>query len=1105
VPEIKAGNVFRMGNEFLWSDPSGNTFPSHRYADNMQPGKTSREFFWTARDVWGDMKLVEKGNVPVREYRAESGRIEGSIPVRVTIPADASRFTVVIEDTNGKRIRNLAGDADPVDYRVPARNKAGLQTVEVLWDGLDEKGKLVAPGTYRVRGLTHKGLGADYEMCYYNPGTPPWPTIDGRGAWGADHSAPIGVAAGGDWTFVTWPVVEGGSGIIGIDPTGQKRWDDRRGIEKATADADYVYAYVTHWYTPETIVRYGLKDGSTQPFVLNGTPRLFDLPLVEMLDDNAAGKVTGMAVNNGTLVLALSSGSLAVLDAKSAAVRKRIPVTNPGEIAFSRDGKLYGLLDGKASLINLETGAVAPIATPGLGQPGALAVDADGNLLIADLGPDSQVKAFSAAGKLVYTCGKKGGRPIRGAFDEQAMVKMSSVAVDSKGRVWVVESWNYPRRVSVWGRDGKLIRDYLGNTGYAGVSCYLHDQDASLAYCGPMEFKLDRAKNTWKLTQILWVPDETKGESFAIHTGSNTHPQRFTSSASGTPHEYLFTHEFRLDEGTGNVVYMERGGRWQPVAAVCQVGHISGDYAHGNKVLAVPAGEWAGLDPKDGVIWNDLNRDGKVQRKECTLVSPSFPIANGWGGRIGSDLSIYTDGLFRFKPASFTADGAPVYSLDTRYNLGVADNGDLVPVPGEDRLLCLSFKGYANATTLSAVNLANGQLDWTYPNPYPGVHGSHRATMPKPGLLIGPLKICGVTRIDDQVGNVFMMRGNLGQDFFMTTDGLYVGALFQDGRLPYQGLPSTEAALKGMPMESFSEGGEPFNGWFGKQNDGKVRLTMGIPRQAAMIVQVKGLESIRRFTGRDVTLAMPAIVKADADNTRRTQASAGAKRYTMQKLAVAPAIDGNPTEWRALPAIDVVRDGQPDRASIKLAYDATTLYVLATVQDSSPWKNLGKDAATLFKTGDVVDIQLSAPGAAAHREPIAGDQRLLIAPYNGKPVVVRMAPVDKTAPAELHVRFQSPVGPKAFDRVEVLGEARVAVKVDERAYTVEAAIPLAAIGLTPQSGAAVLGDAGFISSDAAGMINTARTYWANSATNLVNDLPLESWLSPASWGAFQFE
>jgi hypothetical protein len=51
----------------------------------------------------------------------------------------------------------------------------------------------------------------------------------------------------------------------------------------------------------------------------------------------------------------------------------------------------------------------------------------------------------------------------------------------------------------------------------------------------------------------------------------------------------------------------------------------------------------------------------------------------------------------------------------------------------------------------------------------------------------------------------------------------------------------------------------------------------------------------------------------------------------------------------------------------------------------------------------------------------------------------------------------------------------------------------------------IRGDAGFISSDALGTLNVARTYWSNQATNLTNDLPSEAWLYPAAWGEFKFE
>jgi hypothetical protein len=1115
VPQIAPGLVIRLGNEFLWSDPTGKTYPIHRCVDNMQPGATDREFYFMSKPAWGDAKLVAQGHVPVRKYVGDEARIQGTLPLKATIPQDAARFTLVVEDRAGNRVRTVAADCDPADYAA-ASAASGSRAVAVKWDGLDDFGRLVAPGTYRLRGLTHRAFNAQYEMCYYNPGTPPWATKDSSGGWGADHTGPNNVAAVGDWMMITCPVVEGGCGIFGIDPHGQKRWSDHRGMGKITADEQYVYAYVTNWYTKETICRYRGRDGATQPFVLDGKPRTFDLPLTEILGAPSPGKVTGMAVHGDELVLALSSGKIAVLDAGSAAVKRQFSVSDPGEIAFSGDGTLYGLLSGQVYKINLADGQTTAISTPKVGQAAALTVDRQGNLLVADVGPDSQIKAFDADGRLRYTCGKKGGRPIRGAFDPQAMLQMSSVAVDSRDQVWVVENWNYPRRVSVWNRKGKLVRDYLGNTGYAGTGCYLHEQDPTLAYCGPLEFQLDKQNRTWKLSQILWLPDRAKGESFLLHTGSHVLPQRFHSAASGQEHEYLYAHDTG-NEGTGHVLFMERRGRWQPVAAICLVGHISGRLAHNGDVLEEPSGEMAGLDPYDICLWNDTNRNGKVERSECVIVRaehhkgekhsrPAMPLGNGWGGRIGPDLSIYTDGVARYRPLTFTDDGAPTYGFDGRYPVFPHTPGcDLVPVPGENRLVWLSDRTQSAPGMLAASDLSSGRLLWSYPNPYHSVHGSHRATMPKPGLLIGPLKTCGVAHVNDQVGNVLLIRGNLGQDFLFTSDGLFVGVMFQDGRLPGESLPDSERQLRGLPLEGLTEGGEPFNGWFGKQTDGRIRLTTGMAREAAMILQINGLETIRRFDAGTVTVSMASILQADRDNARRVKA-AQTKQYTVAHLRKPPTLDHNPADWKGVAPLTIGREGQPERATVKLAYDDANLYLSFEVQDLSPWRNEGRDFARLFKTGDAVDLQLSVrPRAKSHREPAAGDVRVLIAPWQAKPVAVLMVPVDPTAPAAANKNYTSPVGTKHFDRVELLAAARLAAHVEGPHYRVMAAIPLRAIGLVPTPGMKLRGDVGFISSDAQGMSNTARTYWANPNTNLVNDEPSEAWLYPDTWGELSFQ
>ncbi|MBA3938304.1 MAG: hypothetical protein H0X38_12640, partial [Planctomycetes bacterium] len=135
----------------------------------------------------------------------------------------------------------------------------------------------------------------------------------------------------------------------------------------------------------------------------------------------------------------------------------------------------------------------------------------------------------------------------------------------------------------------------------------------------------------------------------------------------------------------------------------------------------------------------------------------------------------------------------------------------------------------------------------------------------------------------------------------------------------------------------------------------------------------------------------------------------------------------------------------------------------------------------------------------------AGHLRLLFAPCAGRPLCVLMRPVDQSAPPGAGLTYRSPVGDRHFDRVTLLTTAEVAVTVDAHGYYVEAAVPWAELGMAPQSGLELRGDAGFISSDGGGRSDVARTYWSNPATNLVNDAPSEAWMVPATFGTFTCE
>jgi hypothetical protein len=1108
---VKSGRAYQPGESFncmldlVWGPDSGKGWPINHMMDLAKPDAVHTGWFWEVGEIHGQVTLSPTGKLPVTEDTspkpvvAPKKLLIGTIPINFELPKEAKKFTVAIDDVNKKRIRNLAGDFEPADYTV--KMHGSRREIEIKWDGLDDRGKLVPAGRYSLRVLWHQGLDVVYESSFYNPGTPPWDTRNGSGNWMSDHASPSLLAATGESMAIASLGAEGGHALIVVGKDGRKIWGDKQGGAAMTADKQYIYIILDDgWSRAYGLARFKSTDGSYIPYNINNKPEFPVSPQL-LFNGTNPGKIVSIAVHDDTLVLGISGNKLAVIDANTAALRKMIDMPTPSEMAYSDDGVLYALIDGTVNKIDLTQEKTTPVLTPGVVKATALAIDHAGNILVADMGPDCQVKAFTTQGILKYTVGKQGGRQLCGTFDLQGMMRVSSIAVDAQNLVWATEYWEYPRRVSVWGQNGKLVRDYIGNTAYSGSGSYLHDQDPTLAYYGPTEMKLNKKDGTWKVTRVLWVPDVSKNQFFYVPTGSDN-GIIITSKASGKSISYLYT----KGRDMPRTIYMERNGRYQPVASIGPA-----KYMDSRIIKPDYQGPFTGIKPDDGVIWNDTNKDGNVSRDECIVVAKLYWEGGyTWGERIGSDLVIRLLGskkencITEWHPVSFTKDGAPVYGIEGKRETKIAESGDMLPLPEENKLFILSHMGWGNTSYVRVFDTATSNELWEYPSPNHGVHGSHNAPMPEPGRIIGGLKSLGTAYINKRVGRIFSIRGNLGQDFLFTSDGLFVGALFVDGRLPADSLPQNEADFRGKSVKNFSLGGEPFDGWFGSQSDGKVRMVGSLGRQAAMIFQVKGLDKIRTSNLPAISVDAAQLATAERDNTVRAASADKARNYSIRRTPRKLTIDGNGDDWAGLSTMAIGRENSPNVGTARIAYDNNNLYLLYRVQDSNPWMNEGKDFTRLFKTGDAVDLLLGTE-VKPHNNPLTGDQRIIIANYNGRPTVVLMRPIDPDASPDAHVKYHSPVGEKNFDRVEIITGAQAAVTSGGRIYTVEAAIPLKSLNITLKQGVKLRGDAGIISSDATGLINIARNYWAQPPTNLVNDLPIESWLTPQGWGDFAIE
>ena len=312
--------------------------------------------------------------------------------------------TLVIEDAWGRRVRNLVSET-------PFPKGSNV----VYWDGLDEsgrvnethngvydvQGKLVAPGTYRVRGLVRDPLDLRYELTLYNAAQVPWATSDKSSEWLTNHTPPsavlflppgkaperAGAPAASAQVLVGSKVAEGGSGLAWIDAASGRKlngqmwvggvWTGAARLARDVGDNPVpgVYAYTgSSWagddyngkkaelrlhelLTPDQkrARAGGWKDGVWDPNATEGgndarmgsgedrrllSPNfLFPKPLEKEKDD-----LTGLAVRNGILAASLpSTNQILFVDARAHKIIGTMPLDTPRGLAFDLGGRLLAL------------------------------------------------------------------------------------------------------------------------------------------------------------------------------------------------------------------------------------------------------------------------------------------------------------------------------------------------------------------------------------------------------------------------------------------------------------------------------------------------------------------------------------------------------------------------------------------------------------------------------------------------------------------------------------------------------------------------------------------------------------------------------------------
>ncbi|HUW31996.1 MAG TPA: PQQ-binding-like beta-propeller repeat protein [Planctomycetota bacterium] len=770
----------------------------------------------------------------------------------------------------------------------------------------------------------------------------------------------------------------------------------------------------------------------------------------------------------------LKTNFLAVLDAQTGKPQKFIELDLPRFVRAASPKLVYVVTAGGTMVTAVDpTTGVAKPAVTGLTNAKGIAVDADGRIYMSVDAPDHQVKVFTADGKpaggeRLAEIGRKGGYPPLGPWVSAGMRNPAGMVVDRDGKLWVMEATMQPKRVSVWeAKSGKLIREFFGPTHYGASGGAINPRDPNIMVGEGCEWRIDPKTGR---AACLGIFEQTIHKAAMFGVGSNGRLYLAVWSDIDIIHHFAF---IRIFERLGDGNYALR--------------------------TAIRRGE------KETTFWADENGDQQEQPGELTTY-PAALLMHGYlfVFNVGADLSICATDLagktgMVIKVGGFTACGAPKYDLAGARKLPALGGA---MATGDGKLVFDVKSGSGAGDGISCYDVASGKMRWTYPNPFSGVHGSHAAPPPEPGLLRGVFGTVGTAVLPGPVNAIVVLNGNCGEWHLLTGDGFYLTKLFEGDpfkmAFPDQAVPG--AILDACPP---GLGGEDFGGSMRQGADGEVYIQAG--KTALWNVEVVGLDQVKAIPGGTIPFSAADVTMAQQFHDEQKQSAEGTKKFTVKKAtpAFTGSLDG---DFRGADKLAFEKQ-RGSRVRVAAAWDDANLYVGWEVQDDTPWVN-GADAPEfMYARGDTVDLQLGTdPKADPKRgEPVKGDLRLSIGSFQGKPVAV----VYRMVADEKHRKtFSSGVVKEyTMDSVLVLDGCKIDVKVNGpgKQYVVEAAIPLAALGLKPADGLTLRGDFGVTHGDKAGADTALRTHWNNQQTGIVNDEVFELKMEPKNWGEMLFK
>lgn len=1081
---MKPGDEFVFGWETLWSRqalPGADPEPGHghRLADGVKNAQANRIFMFNGRTGWGKAIIGDKGNLAITEAQARLQKeremafldlsTEGSIPIAYDLPGDGKRdVTIAIENDKGERVRNLFG-------QYPRDEKK----VTDYWDGLDDQGKPVAPGHYTAIVVDHKPIKIKLLSNLYNAATPPWSTEAGSQIWGSDHGAATCVTSMGSRVYAGFGGPESGSGLVCYDLEKGMVWSSKNPASDMVATDRYIYTFTFHvWDKKFQVCRLNITDGKIAPFVKGDGEQLNfqTIPLQEAESYEATlRKLDGasLAKSGNSLWLMVPDDFIYKIDPSSGDILEKRAT---GEFISLRSNAtgIFGILKDKTvwELTPDLAKKTKILDAPGLGQPTRFSVSDDSKRVAICDAKTNQVLVYTLGGKdkpVVIGKPKGGTDRAAGPFDRSDVMLPVSATFDAQGRIWVAEGTTTIHRVSVWNPDGAFADEFWGSTAYGATHGYRYEKEATNFIAKGIEFKLDYdidlANRKSAEVPLFYHPHlaQTQGIIYRV------------KDAKGKAHEFAVSTPGQ--NGQRSTLIFRKTDQGEFVPAVGLFPPIDAQI----RKRPIPMSDQL-PDSKVSTGWMDKNANGRIEAEELIPdIAYSFLYwSTGW---IDPQMTILTCDMNQYPMKGIDDNGVPIY--DFKDPRPVSN-----PIP-------VNFKSSNGGTPLidRAGNISDG-LNYHMKDgrrgSYPNRFRRHDAPAAQRGLIIAPFRTNGVVEDVPGVGSITAVQGDRGEWFLMSIDGLFLSSIFQD--------------IKGrVKMDENLIGGESFGGHLWRVTEGplkdKVMLQSG--NVSYRFYELINLDTIRRQT-------LPLNVTEDEIKRGEEIAKAARKEekaedpIILQKVAALPVSAPSPGLAKDEPLVEgatftfVEEPGNPARwFKFSAVLTGQELALIWQVADDTPWKN-GSDTFThAFAGGDAVDFHLLSPSK--------GPLRILAAKVHEKPEVILFQ--KKAATPENPQKYMvanAPGNARTFDIVKILKNAKLDVKTSGAGYTALVRLPLSDVGLDADKlPTRLLGLAGVIFSDRAGTNRTARLYWHDKNTSMVNDIPTESDVEPKRLGEMQ--